>query len=46
MNGKIHRQYWWMQGICGLNRSKMPKQQLEKDKQYGNEETHVSQRRN
>jgi hypothetical protein len=53
MNGKAHRQYWWMRGICGLNRpsakalgakNKMPTQQLEQDKQYRNEETYASQR--
>jgi hypothetical protein len=40
MNGKIHRQCWWMQGTCGQNRTsakalgaknKMPKRELEKD---------------
>jgi hypothetical protein len=47
MNGKTHRQCWWMQNIFGLNRpsakapgakNKMPTQQLEQDKQHGNEE--------
>jgi hypothetical protein len=55
MNGKIHRQCWWVQGICGQNRpstkalsakNEMPTQQLEQDKQHGNEETYASQRGN
>jgi hypothetical protein len=55
MNEKIERQCWWTQGICGQNRpstkalgvkNKMPKRQLEQDKQYRNKETDASQRGN
>jgi hypothetical protein len=51
----VSAECWWVQGTCGQNRpsakalgakSEMPKQQLEKEKQQGNEETFASQRRN
>jgi hypothetical protein len=47
MNGKTHRQCWRMQKTFGLNRpsakalgakDKMSTQQLEQDKQHGNDE--------